>query len=226
MKVVVGILAGGVGKRVGADVPKQFLKVSGVPILIRSIRKFLKFPVVVSMKSEWVDYARKILKEYNLDGVELVEGGETRQISSYNATKFFKEFSPDAIIIHDAARCMVSEELISNLVLEMESRWNNVDGIVPYVPVTDSLIELGNGVRYLKREKIGRVQTPQIFKFEKLLDAHRHFFEIGEHNFTDEGSMVVKIDGKIFAILGEISNIKISTLLDIQIAENLVVDEK
>ncbi len=81
MKVVAGILAGGIGSRVGAKLPKQFIEIGGVPILIRSLKKFSSFQVVVAMNPEWMDYAKNLFKKYNLKDISLIEGGKTRQLS-------------------------------------------------------------------------------------------------------------------------------------------------
>ncbi len=223
MKVVVGILAGGIGERMGMDLPKQFLKINGTPILIHSVKKFLDYPILISIKEDWMDYTRELLRDYGLlDKVELIKGGRTRQLSSFNVVMYFRKLSPDVILIHDAARCLVSKNLIEKLIGEMEKKWSNVDGILPYVPVVDSLVEINKKINYIDRSKIGRIQTPQVFKFQKILEAHLKFFKEKRYDFKDEGSMILEIGGNLGIIEGEEKNIKISTPLDLEIAAKLV----
>ncbi len=223
MKVVAGILAGGIGSRVGAKLPKQFIEIGGIPILIRSLKKFSSFQVVVAMNPEWMDYAKNLFKKYNLKDISLIEGGKTRQLSSYNATSFFKDYNPDYILIHDAARCFVRENLIRRLIEKINGE--KFDGVIPVISSTDSLVEVGDSVRYLSRDKVFKVQTPQIFRFNVLYNVHKILEKRGDVNFTDDGSMLVECGYRVGVVNGDHGNIKISTPLDLKISQEMVGDE-
>ena len=116
------LLAGGVGKRMGADIPKQFIKIEGKPIIVYSIENFqrndqIKKIVVVCVK-EWIDYVKELVKEYSLTKVEwIIEGGSTGHDSIKNGVFFLKDkVNPDDfIIIHDAVRPILPQKAIDEV---------------------------------------------------------------------------------------------------------------
>ena len=118
---IAGILAGGIGSRMGSTLPKQFLEIGGVPIIIRVINRFINNEnidyAIIAMNSEWMDYCKEMLKKWEIDieKIALIEGGETRFESLYNIAKKAYEYNNESVVIsHDCARVFVSDAIINN----------------------------------------------------------------------------------------------------------------
>ncbi|RKF23605.1 bifunctional 2-C-methyl-D-erythritol 4-phosphate cytidylyltransferase/2-C-methyl-D-erythritol 2,4-cyclodiphosphate synthase [Altericroceibacterium spongiae] len=172
------IVAAGKGLRAAQAVPKQFALWRGKPVLRHSAEKLAlcgAWPIVVAVPSDYRDGAEKILA--GISGISFVNGGESRQDSVRIALESMAELgsTPDRVLIHDAARPDLPRSVIDRLltVLEKEA------GAIPVLPVVDSLVIDKNGLMAgsARREDLRRVQTPQAFRFEDILAAHRSWQE-------------------------------------------------
>lgn len=217
------ILAGGKGSRMGTDLPKQFLSLCYKPVIAHSIEAFNSHPlidgVLVVCNPDYIELMKEIVKKYNLDKVfDVIEGGKTRQESSLiGLLRVEDEFSPDDIVvIHDAARPLVSERIISdNLSLASE-----FGACVTAIPMQDSVLVTKNGKKvssYADRSELMAVQTPQSFVLGKILRAYQNAPE--GLNATDDSSVAFKMGIEVKIAEGEKRNIKITTGEDMELAK-------
>jgi len=216
MKKVALIVAGGKGERMNADIPKQFLLLNNLPILMHTIKQFSHFEeiVLVLPKSQF-DYWNGLCKNNNFTQIHiLVEGGETRVHSVKNGLD--KIDNTSVVAIHDGVRPLISTALINNLVAETKSGI----GVIPIIPVKDSIRKIeGENSVHIDRSNLYKVQTPQCFLSADIKNAYtQEFSEL----FTDDASVFEANSGEIKTILGEEKNIKITTSEDLNIAEFLL----
>ena len=201
------IVAGGTGSRFGDKIPKQFIKVRGLELLAYSVNTFTSHnkidEVIIVSHKDWIKHVSK-----NYPHCKVVQGGLHRQESSLNGVISVSK-KTNHILIHDAARPLVSHEIISNCL----SALNNADVSVPILEPSSSLVKWdGKSVKYIDRSTIYVVQTPQCFKKNILLSS-LHSNIIG----TDELGIVIKKfpQIKIKFIQGALTNFKITTKLDL-----------
>ncbi|WP_409966667.1 2-C-methyl-D-erythritol 4-phosphate cytidylyltransferase [Mycovorax composti] len=220
MKKVAIIVAGGSGRRMGTDLPKQFLLVHNKPVLYYTLQTFLSayddMQVVLVLGEEYVDMGREIIDAwFDNERIKITIGGPTRFDSVKNGLALVEEES--IIFVHDAVRCTVSKELIQRCyktALETGSA-------VPAIKCSDSLRLLGEdgNSEALNREKVVLIQTPQVFHSKILLPA----FNIDYKDwFTDEATVVEAFGMKVSLVEGEKNNIKITHPLDLEIAARII----
>jgi 2-C-methyl-D-erythritol 4-phosphate cytidylyltransferase len=216
MKPYAIIVAGGNGSRMQSATPKQFLSLGGRPLLIHTLEAFVKaldeVHLVLVLPSDYIDYTQTLLKENNFTyPVELVAGGATRFHSVQNGLKLVKEES--VVLVHDAVRCLISSQLITKCFLHTAQ----FGSAVPVIPVKDSVRKVEGGVQVpVDRNLLKMVQTPQTFQSDILLPAFQQPYH---ESFTDEATVVEAAGGKVELVEGEETNIKITTPLDLLIAE-------
>ena len=213
MKKVALIVAGGKGERMNADIPKQFLLLNNLPILMHTIKQFSHFEeiVLVLPKSQF-DYWNRLCKSNNFTQRHiLVEGGETRFYSVKNGLD--KIDNTAVITIHDGVRPLISTELINNLVTETKSGI----GVIPIIPVKNSIRKIeGENSVHIDRSNLYKVQTPQCFLSADIKNAYTQEFS---EFFTDDASVFEANGGEIKTILGDEKNLKITTQEDMKVAE-------
>lgn len=218
MKRFAIIVAGGSGQRMGATIPKQFLEINNEVILMKSIRTFYLFDnhmsIIVALPEDQMDYWQSLCKKkgFNIKH-SLVKGGETRFLSVRNALETITE---DGIVaIHDGVRPLVSQETIER-VFEIASINENA---VPYIDVVDSVREVGLDYNtVVDRNKIKLIQTPQAFRCKLIQEAYNQFWS---KSFTDDASVFERMGKKINLVPGNRENIKITTQVDLIVAEAL-----
>lgn len=216
-KTVVIIAAAGTGKRMGSSVPKQYLKIGGEPILLKSIRAFCDNKnidqILVVTNKEYLAACRKMADAYGLKKVRAVmEGGAERQDSVYRAILEAESLCPEAelILVHDGARPFVRQETI-DAVIEAAAESG---AAVACVPVKDSIRQEQNGKsRNLRRSELYAVQTPQGFRKPILRKAYEQAFGDGYYG-TDDAGLVERIGQHVALVRGEYDNIKITTKED------------
>ena len=214
MRRIALIVAGGQGIRMNTSIAKQFLNLNESPILIHTLKKFLDFDeiILVLPKSEF-EYWSKLCLKYNFNQPhKIVEGGKTRFTSVKNGLKKITD-SNAIIAIHDGVRPLISKKLIAELISSVE----NGLGVVPVVPIKNSIREIKNGKSLnLNRSNLYSVQTPQCFLVSEIKTAYKN---ASSDKFTDDASVFEESSGKIKTVLGEEKNIKITTQEDLLIAE-------
>lgn len=221
MEKFVILVAGGKGLRFGGEVPKQFLPVKGRPVLMRTIDVFKKaFPeihiVLVLSPSQQEYWKQQLCKEYSFDvPLQIADGGETR----FHSVKNGLSLIPDthAIVgVHDGVRPLVSEDTIFRCYETAEKEGTAVP-VVPVVETVRKLEEDGKS-KTVDRNLYRLVQTPQTFQVEILKKAYGQPYE---SFFTDDASVVEKMNVPVVLVEGNRENIKITTPSDLLFAENL-----
>ena len=218
-KHAVVIVAGGKGLRVGADIPKQFLPLAKKPMLMRTIEKFYSFDnamqIVVVLHQDYFILWGALCKEYNFDiACQLVVGGATRFQSVKNGLEAV--FDDRIVAIHDAARPFATEKLIAKC---YQHAREEQCGVIPVVDEKNSLRQVKDGVHSpLDRMGIKIVQTPQVFPAHLIKKA----YQIDDNPLFTDDATVAEADGVFIKLIdGEDSNIKITTLTDLNIASFL-----
>lgn len=215
------ILAGGVGLRMRTAVPKQFLPLGGIPVVSYSIMAFESLEdiedVVVVCHKDHMSLMEKIVSEMKPKKLKaLVTGGETRQKSSHIG---LKSCSPDTdyVLIHDAARPFISKTMVSDLLLAAKK----TGSAGPAVDLSDTVVEIKGGCisNIPKRDGIKRIQTPQAFKYDVIMNAHEKALEKGITAASDDCGLVLASGGKVSVVPGSEENLKITSALDMALAE-------
>ena len=231
MKVSVILPAAGLGTRMGREKAgtsrKQFMLLNGAPILVHTIRKFLRCPsvteIVVALRADDFEWARALIQqEHATKIVRLVEGGDTRQHSVENA---LASLAPDValVAVHDAVRPFIDPELIEKTIAEAAKAGAAIMGIVP----VDTVKRVHkNKIRdTLNREHLALAQTPQVFRLDLL---QRAFEAARRDNFTgtDESSLVERLDEvEVSVVQGSARNIKITRPADMDLARLILSEE-
>ena len=213
MKKIALIVAGGKGERMNADIPKQFLLLNDLPILMHTLNAFTDFDKrILVLPQSQIENWKTLCGEYNFALKHmLVAGGINRFGSVKNGLRKVDEGS--IVAIHDGVRPLISKNLTNKLIATTKKGI----GVVPVVPVKDSLRKVdGNNSKVVSRSSLYKVQTPQCFFASTIKDAYKQNFSLF---FTDDASVLESNGGKIIAILGEGKNIKITTKEDLRIAE-------
>jgi len=210
------IVAGGVGKRLNSHTPKQFLILGDKPILMHTLNKFSHLDrIYLVLPKKYFNDWKELCEKYNFDLEHvLVEGGDNRFCSVKNGLNAIN--STDIVLIHDGARPFVKKELITTLINKVSSGF----GIIPVINAIDSirLIE-GDSSRAVNRDNIYHVQTPQCFIFNEIFNSYNIDYN---SSFTDDASVFESKNGKIKNVIGNYNNIKITTPLDLELAQVLI----
>jgi len=218
MKKYAVIVAAGSGKRMGKDIPKQFLNLGAKPILYYTLEAFFSaYPdinVILVISHRYMKWGEDIAKAFPGSSLSIVEGGNTRFQSVKNGLSQIKEHS--VIFVHDGVRCLVTGQLIHHCYDQAIVKGS----AIPTVAVTETVRLLdGDGHHMLDRNLVRMVQTPQTFLSTILLRAYDT--EEQDH-FTDEASVVEHSGEKVHLIEGEYTNVKITRPQDMAIAEEIL----
>ncbi len=212
LKDNIGVIipAAGSSSRFGGTTPKQYLSIGDATVLENSVNLYLSIPSIKKIYIA-VDPKDKLIKSQsfiNHSKVNIVEGGDTRSESVFNALSVIDQ-EIDIVAIHDAARPWLSKEHFEDLLLKLIND-QAIEGVYPVISITDSLrMKSGKDLIPVEREDFLRVQTPQIFYKKSLKTA---FKQLREENlqFSDETQAMEKAGFKILAIPGERKNLKIT----------------
>lgn len=221
------IVAAGKGQRFGTKMPKQFLTVGGKPMLAWSLQAFEAQPlihhIVVVGSDDWLVYiTSEIVERFRFDKViKVVSGGEERQDSVFKGVSALEE-KPFVVLIHDAARPLVNHRLIEQVIQGIE----DADACVPGIPVADTIKQVESQwvEKTLERDRLRLIQTPQAFHKKYLISVLEQA-KREQVYVTDEAALVEKFGGRIRCIEGDPHNLKITTQLDLKIAER-ILEEK
>lgn len=229
--VIAIIPASGKGLRAGISVkgnatPKQYLRINGKEIVAYTLLAFQKNKlvekIIISAEPEYFDLLLNLVKKYKLSKVKLiVEGGRTRQDSVYNALLSSEAKENDLITVHDAARALLPQDVLTNSILVAKKKGN----ALVCINSKDTLIKGKTFVKeYLNREEVHYVQTPQIFKYKDLLAAMNKAYKDGFQG-TDESILVKRTGKKINIVEGSVLNFKITTKEDIELFKKLALKQ-
>jgi 2-C-methyl-D-erythritol 4-phosphate cytidylyltransferase len=236
MNRVAAILpAAGLGTRMGAETPKQFLSLDGIPVLLFTLRRLAACPAIVdfiiSTRAEEVDSLKAIVATENFGGrrVRLVRGGDTRQDSVANAlTEVPTE--TDLILVHDAVRPLVTLSQIERVIAEAAA----CDAAILGIPAMDTVKEvkrasLPNDVALITatipRERVVLAQTPQVFRASLLLEAFGRARQDGV-SASDEAGLIERMGRDVHVVVGSERNLKITRPGDMELAEFYLRQER
>ena len=217
------VAAGGTGERFGADKPKQFLPLQGEPVVIRSMAPFCVHPfcrnIIVAVHRDWFQWLDDEMNIHHSWGtcIGIVPGGEERADSVYAGLKAI--IDKEIVLIHDAARPFVSIKMINDSVLAAQE----YGAAAVAVPVTDTIKREKDSFisETVERAGLWRVQTPQAFRYDVIMKAHKMAQEDGFKG-TDDCMLVERyLDTKIKIVQGADFNIKITGPEDMKIASAL-----
>ena len=219
------ILAGGKGKRMGSAISKQFIDIKGKPIIYYTLKKFSENKkidnIIVVLPEDEVKYFKEnILKKYELRINKIVIGGKERQDSVYNALKSLKNSSTDIVLIHDGARPFISERIINEGIKFAEIYGAAAPGVMPKDTIKVKN-EKNFSVDTPNRANLVSIQTPQVFKFDEILECHEKIRYNGEM-VTDDTMVVEKYGYSVYLYDGEYTNIKVTTPEDLILPERLI----
>jgi 2-C-methyl-D-erythritol 4-phosphate cytidylyltransferase/2-C-methyl-D-erythritol 2,4-cyclodiphosphate synthase len=214
--VAVLVVAAGRGERAGGVLPKQYAPLLGKPILRWALDAFVQDPKVTLVQvviggddREHFEQATRGLKV-----LPPLAGGPTRQHSVMHGLEALAHRKPDYVLIHDAARPLVSRLVIDRVIAALEG---GADGAVPLLAVADTLRRMeDNHWVTVPRDGLLRAQTPQGFRFGKILDAHRRF---AKEDVTDDMALAEMAGLRVQAVAGEDSNMKVTNPEDFALAE-------
>jgi 2-C-methyl-D-erythritol 4-phosphate cytidylyltransferase len=212
------ITAGGIGKRMGGTVPKQFLVIGSKPILIHTLETIHNYlphaEILLTLPLEWEDYWKGLLNENNCR-VEhrIINGGEERYHSVRNAVR---ESLGDYIFIHDGVRPFVSVDTIQRCLLGVI----RLKAVIPVVPIKESLRKISDdSSAAVDRSSYRLVQTPQCFSRDIITKAYELPYHLG---ITDDASLVEETGCEVHLVDGNEENIKITSPTDLLMAEVLM----
>ena len=222
------ILAGGIGKRMGSDIPKQFIEVNHKPILIYSIENFqnnshIKKILIVCVK-EWINRVQELVDEYSLSKVEwIIEGGSTGHDSIRNGVFFLQsKISPDdLIIIHDAVRPILPQKAIDEVLRVANEHGNASSSIACHPPIVYTEDGI-SGTRDIDREHVMLTASPQAYRYSLALECYLKAEKDNKHDFTFTSSLLIYCGERVYFAKGTTSNIKITTKEDLALFEALL----
>jgi 2-C-methyl-D-erythritol 4-phosphate cytidylyltransferase len=215
------ITAGGVGKRMGANIPKQFLEINGLPILMHTINRFVAFDpaiqVVLVLPKDQLDVWKNLCEKHQFElKHEMVVGGKERFHSVKNG---LEKVTGQYVAVHDAVRPLVKEKVIQECFDEAIKN----EAAVPVIPVKESIRKIsGDQSQALLRKDYVIVQTPQCFSVDVLKKSYQKPFDA---SFTDDASVAESSGYQIRTVPGNEENIKITSPADLKWARLLLNDE-
>ncbi|MBQ1507175.1 MAG: 2-C-methyl-D-erythritol 4-phosphate cytidylyltransferase [Ruminococcus sp.] len=222
------ILAGGIGSRMGVDRPKQFLMVREKPIISYCFDIFQKHDridkIVVVVSDEWKKFVEEYAEKFSVTKLcGFAPAGKTRQHSIYNGLKCIERNAPDTeiVIVHDAARPLVSDQIISDCI----DGATEFDGAMPVISVKDTVYQSTDGKQIgqlLKRSELFAGQAPESFKFRKYLDIHNQVSDEEIGNTAGSSEIAYRHGMEIRMVKGSERNLKITTIEDLETFETIL----
>ncbi|WP_419901562.1 bifunctional 2-C-methyl-D-erythritol 4-phosphate cytidylyltransferase/2-C-methyl-D-erythritol 2,4-cyclodiphosphate synthase [Kiloniella sp.] len=215
------IVAAGRGSRLGSEVPKQYLLLGKHSILTHTLRKFSSHPsvdgIIVVIHPDDEQLFGMYCTEFK-NKVRLQHGGDTRQDSVRNGLLALKSDAPDCVLIHDAARPFVTNEVITQLIKSA----NNGDAAIAATPVVDSLKYTANNTieKNVERAGLWHAQTPQAFPYKMILDAHISTSK--GNDYTDDAAVAEACGHSVSLVTSDRNNLKITTNEDLKLAEKMI----
>jgi 2-C-methyl-D-erythritol 4-phosphate cytidylyltransferase/2-C-methyl-D-erythritol 2,4-cyclodiphosphate synthase len=227
MSVAALIVAAGRGFRAGDGLPKQYRSLGGRTILARTLETFLKHPLVdttlVVIHPDDEHYYRHTLAQLESRGGSLsvppAHGGETRQDSVHRGLEALTQQAPALVLVHDAARPFVDAEFIDRAIAAGKA----FGAAVPGSAVSDTIKVVDDSGRVLltpDRSTLRAIQTPQAFRFDALLNAHRRAAAEDLHAFTDDGALAEWAGLEVRVFDGHEGNVKLTHKADVEAAED------
>lgn len=226
------LIAGGSGQRMRQDIPKQFINVYDRPVIIYTLEAFQMHPnidaIAVVCLEGWVEILRAYAKQFNITKLQWVfPGGENGQESLKNGIMGLKEVcnEDDMVLIHDAIRPLVSQEIISDNI----SCCMRHGSAVTVIPCAEAMLQTKDSessIQEIPRNELARTQTPQAFYLKKLVWAHEEAEKRGIKNSIATCTLMIELRERIYFSTGSEKNLKLTTTDDIEIFKALLHSKK
>lgn len=224
------LIAGGTGNRMGQDIPKQFMHVDGMPIIIRTMKAFQSHPdiqaIAVVCLDGWQTVLRSYANQYEVTKLKWIfKGGNSGMESIHNGIYGLRDEgckNDDLVLIHDAVRPLVSQDIISTNIAVCQRYGYAITGI----KCREAILESEDGFSTetsIPRDKLIRTQTPQTFRLGNIIAAHEKAKEKGITNSVASCTLLAELGGYTMHIVpGSEKNIKITTIEDLEILKALM----
>ncbi len=223
------VLAGGTGSRMGRNVPKQYIEIAGRPVLVHTLQHFEDSPLIdriaVVANGSYHRTIKDMAHHYGIRKlVSVVESGDTRQHSSRNGMNLLGTDPPDIVFIHDAARPFLPAGLLHDL---LEAALSSGAAASAVRSTDTAYISDGNG--YIQsvpdRSFLYNAQTPQVFRYGIIRDAHVKALEEGICDATDDAVLVLRLGKAVRIVEGSYDNIKMTTPKDLDFAKRYLAGQ-
>lgn len=223
---LVGIVAGGVGSRMGGSMPKQFLDLCGEPVIIHTIRKFMLNDkisnVIVGINPDWYDYMEELADKYFSGSIHITKGGSDRNDTIKNIIRYAEEKlgagDSEILLTHDAVRPFVDQKMINDSLAAMEY----CDICTTALPATDTIVlskDMKTVSDFPNRENMFRVQTPQTFRMGDFIKMLEMISSQDREKITDACKLFYMNGKKVYLIEGSERNIKLTYPSDFETAK-------
>lgn len=228
------IIAGGSGTRMGQQIPKQFLNVYDKPVIIYTLEGFQNHPQIDAIEvvclDGWTDMLWAYARQFNITKLKwVVTGGTTGQESIRNGVENLEDkcSSDDIIIIHDGIRPLIDGFVLSDVIVKCQAYGNAVTSL-PYNEQIFIVDDEVSTTKYIPRETLRRVSTPQAYKLGKLSWAYKKAFaeNIGIHGSSYTNTMMVELGERLYFAAGSDKNIKLTTKDDFEMFKAYLKAEK
>jgi 2-C-methyl-D-erythritol 4-phosphate cytidylyltransferase len=223
--VVAVIPAAGLGIRMGGNTPKQYLSLRGIPLLVYSLKVFQHLEcireVILSVPASDLDYCwREIVKPFGLEKVtQVVAGGPRRQDSVRNGLEAISDH-PDGVLVHDGVRPFIDQHIVRNVIVCA----GTTGAAVVAMPIHDTVKRVNHsGIiqETLKREELWQIQTPQVFQYDWLVEAHNQA-QLNQWDVTDDAALIERMGYPVSVVEGSCFNIKMTKPDDLVLGEAIL----
>lgn len=227
------IIAGGVGQRMGQDIPKQFINVDNVPVIVYTMAAFQKHPEIDAIEivciDGWHDVLYAYAKQFGISKLEnVVSGGKNGQDSIRNGLiDISKRHNADGdiVLIHDAIRPLVSQDIISDNIRVCRECGN----AITVIPCNAAMLKTFDGIQsesQVPRDNLKETQTPQTFFLKDIVNAHKEALDKGIVASVASCTMYIELGKKLYMCKGSEKNIKLTTVEDVEIFKALLNAQK
>lgn len=222
------IFAGGVGKRMGkTDKPKQFMEISGKPIIIHTLEVFENNKnidkIIISCLKEWLSYLENLIEEYKIRKVDkIVQGGETGQMSIFNGLYAAKQLYPEdsIVLVHDGVRPFIDDELINSNIESVKKNGSAISSVMS--TETFVLVDDNKMIMDIPERRNSLVaKAPQSFYLKDIYEIHKQAQHDNIYDSIDSCTLMHHYNKRMAVVLTDYDNIKITTPKDIALAESI-----
>lgn len=228
------VIAGGSGKRMHQDIPKQFINVYDKPVIIYTLEGFERHPMIHAIEvvciEGWEGTLKAYAEQFHITKLKwIVPGGQTGQESIRNGVYNLegKCADDDIVIVHDGIRPLVDKEVLTDVIIKCEQHGNAVTSM-PYNEQIFVKDDEESTTKYIPRETLKRVATPQAYQFEKLLWGYKKAFAegIGIRGSSYTNTMMVELGERLYFAAGSDKNIKLTTPDDLELFKAYLKSKK
>lgn len=219
------VIASGSGRRMGQDIPKQFISVNDKPVLIYTLETFQRHPGIDSILlvclDGWQDVVNAYAKQFQIDKLKwIIKGGDSAQDSIRNGVFELRDHlkDDDMVIIHDGVRPFIDEAVLTNVIVTCQQHGNAVSSM-PYNEQIFLVDDEISTISYIPRETLRRVVTPQAYTYGILYEKYKEAYETGKgiHGSAYANTMMVELGERLYFAPGSDKNIKLTTAEDLEI---------